>query len=316
MSNISKYNDFILESKFNNIIDEIFLLVESEGKWLDDRTVVWEFDTKNKKSIVQKLKSFLSKLPKEKIKEYFFKLLKKFKSLPEKIRKRLIISYSFVFLSLVPINYLTPTKSSGAENEFKEELMIIKSEISRLSRKSSFEEAQEIVKLVEGGYSSDRKDKGNFVNTKWGKRFVGTKYGISAPVLMDYLNRIPTVDDMKKLTYETALEIYKKKYWDKQNISNFCNQSISNIIYDGCVNQGVGAMKSILRKVYNRHGLNIKDSENPFDVSFIGEINKVDPEKLFNDILEERKSRYESADTYKTHGDGWLNRLYSINFFE
>jgi lysozyme family protein len=282
---------------------------------LDDRTVVWEFDNKNKKSIVQKLKSFLSKLPKEKIKEYFFKLLKKFKSLPEKIRKRLIITYSFAFLSLVSINYLIPTNSSGIENEFKEELMIIKSEISRLSKKSNFDEAQEIVKLVEGGYSSDRKDKGNFVNTKWGKRFVGTKYGISAPVLMDYLKRIPTKEDMMNLSYDVALDIYKNIYWDKQNLEKFCDQNIANIIYDGCVNQGVNGMKSILRKVYNNNEIRISDEQNPFDISFITEINKVDPEKVFNEIRQEREVRYKSASTYKKHGKGWLNRLNSINFF-
>jgi lysozyme family protein len=313
MSNISKYNDFILESKFNNIIDEIFLLVESEGKWLDDRTIVWEFDNKNKKSIVQKLKSFLSKLPKEKIKEYFFKLLRKFKSLPEKIRKRLIITYSFAFMSIVSINYLIP-KDPMLSEEFKEEIEIIKSEIDKLDKKSDFNEAQEIVKLVEGEYSSDKADRGNYVNTKWGRRFVGTKYGISAPVLMEYLKRIPTKEDMMNLEYETALDIYKNEYWDKQNLSNFRDQNIANIIYDGCVNQGINAMKSILRKIYNKNGVNITDSDNPFNISFIEEINKIEQEDLFDDIKEEREKKYKSAATYKKHGRGWLNRLNSINF--
>lgn len=312
MSNISKYSDFILESKFNNIIDEIFLLVESEGKWLDDRTVVWEFD-KNKKSIVEKLKSFLSNLPKEKIKEYFFKLLRKFKSLPEKIRKRLIITYSFAFMSIVSINYLIP-KDSMLSEEFKEEIEIIKLEIDKLDRKSDFNQAQEIIKLVEGGYSSDRADKGNYVNTKWGRRFIGTKYGISAPVLMEYLKRIPTKEDMMNLKYETAVEIYKNEYWDKQNLNNFRDQNVANIIYDGCVNQGINAMKSILRKIYNKNGVNITNSDNPFNISFIEEINELEQQDLFDDIKHEREKKYKSADTYKRHGKGWLNRLNSIKF--
>jgi len=315
MYSIGKYNDFILESKFNNIIDEIFLLVESEGKWLDDRTVVWEFDTKNKESIFQKLKSFLSKLPKEKIREYFFKLLKKFKSLPETIRKKLIITYSFVFLSLVSFNYLLPTEPNKQE-EYREEFSIIKIELNKITKKSNFNEAQEIVKLSEGGYSSDKKDRGNYIKTKWGKRFIGSKYGISAPVLMNYLKRIPEKEDMMNLSYDVALKIYKEYYWDKQNLEKFCDQNIANIIYDGCVNQGVTTIKSILRKVYNNNGVNITDNENPFYTSFITDINKVDPEKVFNEIKQERELRYKKAPTYKKHGKGWLNRLNSIIFLK
>jgi lysozyme family protein len=200
--------------------------------------------------------------------------------------------------------------------EFKEEIEIFKSEIDKLDKKSDFNEAQEIVKLVEGEYSSDKADRGNYVNTKWGRRFVGTKYGISAPVLMEYLKRIPTKEDMMNLEYETALDIYKNEYWDKQNLSNFRDQNIANIIYDGCVNQGINAMKSILRKIYNKNGVNITDSDNPFNISFIEEINKIEQEDLFDDIKEEREKKYKSAATYKKHGRGWLNRLNSINFLK
>ncbi len=311
--NISKYNDFILESKFNKIVDEIFLLVESEGKWLDDRTLVWEFGTKNKKTLVDKLKNFLKKLPKEKIKEYFFKLLRKIKSLPDKLRRKLIITYSFAFLSFVSINYLINTENSNIESEFKEELMIIKSEMGRLNKKSNFEQAQEVVKLVEGGYSSDRKDRGNYVNTKFGKRFVGTKYGISAPVLMDYLGKIPTVDDMKNLSYENALEIYKKQYWTPQNLSLFNNQYIANMIYDGCVNQGIRAMKDIVRTAYIENGIELGSSENPFQEKWIKMANDLDHESLFNSIKKGREKRYKESITFKTHGTGWLNRLNSLD---
>jgi lysozyme family protein len=313
MLNICKYNDFILESNFNKIIDEIFLLVESEGKWIDNKTLVWDFNKSSKKNILDRLKIFLSELPKEKIKEYFFKLLEKLKSSPKKIRKGLIISYSSVFLSMLPISYILDDRNS--EN-FKEEFEIILSEFSEkeIDKESSFDEAQEIVKLAEGDYSSDKKDIGNYVKTKNGRIFVGTKYGISAPVLMEYLKRIPSKDDMIGLSYKDALVIYKNKYWDKQNLNKFTNQSISNIIYDGCVNQGIGAMKNILRKVYNSNNINIDDSDNPFDIRFIDEINKIEAYKIFNDIKGEREIKYKSAYTYNKHGKGWLNRLNSIEF--
>jgi hypothetical protein len=63
---ISKYTDFILEKEFNYIFNDF--LLESR-KWLDDRTYEWNISNKSK------LKSFLSKLPKDKVKMYFNKFL-------------------------------------------------------------------------------------------------------------------------------------------------------------------------------------------------------------------------------------------------
>lgn len=67
---------------------------------------------------------------------------------------------------------------------------------------------------------------------------------------------------MKNLTYEEALEIYKKQYWTPQNLSLFNNQSIANLIYDGCVNQGIQAMKDIVRAAYIENGMQLGSLEN------------------------------------------------------
>jgi len=66
MNKLSRYNSFLLEKQFQSIIDDIFRLVESEGRWTSDNTYEWDLSKDN--SIKGKLKSFLSKLPKEKIK--------------------------------------------------------------------------------------------------------------------------------------------------------------------------------------------------------------------------------------------------------
>jgi hypothetical protein len=36
---ISKYNEFLLEKKFQSILDDIYKIVESEGRWIDDNTI-------------------------------------------------------------------------------------------------------------------------------------------------------------------------------------------------------------------------------------------------------------------------------------
>jgi len=75
---INKYNEFILDNEFNSIINESLSILESNTEWIDDRNVVWdlndrefEWDLSKPNSITEKLKNFLSKLPKEKIKYYF-----------------------------------------------------------------------------------------------------------------------------------------------------------------------------------------------------------------------------------------------------
>lgn len=313
--NVYKYNDFILDKQFNSIIENIFIIVES-GKWIDDNTIVWDFKEKEKNILSlskDKLKDFLSKLPKEKVKTYFFKFLDKIKSLPVNYRKKILLTYASIFFSVTTLSYLLTNNNKADEQSIKDnkELMI---ELAKLNNKSSFDESQYLVKGVEKGYSADKKDRGNYVKTKWGKRFVGTNHGISAPILMDYLGRVPSVDDMKNLSYQDALEIYKQQYWTPQNLSLYNNQSIANLIYDGCVNQGIKAMKDIVRAAYIENGIKLGSLENPFQEKWIKMANKLEHEKLFNSIKNGREKRYKESITFKTHGSGWINRLNSIDY--
>ena len=192
---VYKYNDFILDKQFNSIIENIFIIVES-GKWIDDNTIVWDFKEKEKNILSlskDKLKDFLSKLPKEKVKTYFFKFLDKIKSLPVNYRKKILLTYASIFFSVTTLSYLLTNDNNNNNNnnnnksyeqsiKDNKELII---ELAKLNNKSSFDESQYLVKGVEKGYSADKKDRGNYVKTKWGKRFVGTNHGISAPILMD-----------------------------------------------------------------------------------------------------------------------------------
>lgn len=321
MNKLTKYNNFLLENQFQSIIDDIFRLVESEGKWTSDNTYEWDIESDN--SIKGRLKRFLSKLPKEEIKKYFWKLIDKVKSLPDNIRKKLIINYAAVFLSFVTIGYLIPSNTVEAENipsSIKTEVLSafdkVTSKIKNKDTKksSSFEEAQGIVKQVEAGYSNDKGDTGNWIKVPGGKRFVGTNHGISAPILAEYIGRLPKKEDMINLSYETALKIYKKNYWDAQNLSEFTDQSVANILYDGSVNQGKTGMRSVLRKALNDNGVEISDTDNPFNTKWIKQINKLDQKSLFESIKKFREDRYKEATTFKRHGDGWLSRLNSFEY--
>lgn len=328
---ISKYNDFLLEKEFQSLINEMYKLLESEGKWTSSNTYEWDLTDDYREEdeqpdwidrLIDKAEDFIKKIPKEKIKEYFTRLVNATKSIPAVFRKRLLAGYLSLFLAVVGFGYLvSPTEPEVQTQKVEQIDSKLKSELEEIHKgvfvkkdRASFEEAQKLVKTAEAGYSDDRGDTGNWITIPGhGQRFVGTNHGISAPILQEYLGRYPKKEDMMNLSYETALKIYKSKYWNEQNLSEFQNQSVANIIYDGCVNQGQSAMSEIVRDAYSMNGISIED-DSPFSKSSIKKANKLNQEKLFNTIKELRESRYRQAATWNRHGEGWMNRLNGIEF--
>jgi len=353
------FQNIMLEREFNQIFDGLYSLLKESGQWTspntyewdpvkkpgipDEKPLVFQWDLSGSSSketfadeLAKKIKSFVDKLPKEKVQEYFYKFLEKIKNLPKEIRRKIMISAAAVFLGVASLSSLlssSPEYKINAQmaQEFEEVVQDVQFQDSEDSQdsqkptetnkakhstsKSSFNQAQKHVKISEAGYSDDKNDTGNWLEIKgYGKRFVGSKFGISAPILAKYIGRLPKKEDMMKLSYETALKIYKKDYWDKNNIAHFANQSIANILYDGCVNQGSSGTRETLRNALNRMGVEISSADDPFSTNWIKTANRLNQGKLFNLIKKERASRYKSSDTYAIHGKGWLTRLGNIEF--
>jgi hypothetical protein len=242
-SKLQKFKDNI--SKFRNYLNE------------PDPEVEVKFEH----PLINMVKEFLSKLrDKEQIKKYFLRILEEVKALPYPLKKKLLIKISFIFLSYVSLTDITPKEVIDKEPvmaEVKIELQketTFKQEVKRKEVKGAkFDIAQNGVHNAEGKYTDDRDDSGNWTGGEVGRgMLLGTKFGIAAPTLVDYYSKAglgtPSQQDMIDLTYDTALEIYKKDYWDAQELSNFKSQSLANVLYDGCVNQGPGATLTIFKK--------------------------------------------------------------------
>jgi lysozyme family protein len=181
---------------------------------------------------------------------------------------------------------------------------------------ASFEIAHKMVVKSEGGYSTLEWDRGNYICDSGGKgyeangtsqagktakdftcssgslKFVGTNWGISAPVLSDYLGRTPTVSDMKNLSFTTAKSIFKKSFWDKINGDGIKNQSVANMLYDSIV-QSSGMTKSILNKTFSQ--LNVSSVSSLSSSDTLAKINKANPEKLFETFKVNRIQAYKDA---------------------
>ena len=317
-SKLQKFKDNI--SKFRNYLNE------------PDPEVEVKFEH----PLINMVKEFLSKLKdKEQVKKYFLRILDEVKALPYPLKKKLLIKISFIFLSYVSLTDITPKEVIDKEPvmaEVKIELQketTFKQEVKRKEVKGAkFDIAQNGVHNAEGKYTDDRDDSGNWTGGEVGRgMLLGTKYGIAAPTLVDYYRKkslgTPSQQDMIDLTYDTALEIYKKDYWDAQELSNFKSQSLANVLYDGCVNQGPGATLTILKKSLDEINIDSTNvnSWNELHDELIDDVNSLTvkkTEKLFHTIKKKRWEKYiliiKKNPRKEKYHDGWKNRLEDITF--
>jgi lysozyme family protein len=95
---------------------------------------------------------------------------------------------------------------------------------------------------LDGGYQKWQDDNGNWTGGKVGVgELIGTKYGITAPELCRLLGRVATENDMKALSLDKAMSIYKPKYWDVVRADEINSDELAYEIVDMSVNAGTGA---------------------------------------------------------------------------
>lgn len=122
---------------------------------------------------------------------------------------------------------------------------------------------------VEGGYSNDPKDAGG-----------ETKFGISK---RSYPNL-----DIKNLTIEKAMEIYRKNYWEPLNLDKY-SLPVSLVIFDTAINMGRETALAIWKLVkYDP----VKD-----EIKFI------------MNYLAVREKYYTRLTNFSYFGRGWINRV-------
>lgn len=339
--NIKDKNDFDIgdtvefdleqKKKLKDYIDFVKTKVETFKNYVNEPDP--EVDFIPSERLREILKKVVSKAPTkeeaiEKVKEYFDRFISELKSLPYDIKKSLLKRFVYVFMAFVPLMNLITDLSIKKEPVLKEIRLEIsnKEEIKEESKPefSSFKIAQDGVHNKEGVYTEDPEDKGNWTLNEIGAgELLGTKFGIAAPTLVDYYQRNdlgrPTKEDMENLTYNLALKIYKKDYWEAQKLQNFKSQSLANVLYDGCVNQGPTATLNILNESLrdvNIDSTNINNWREFHDV-LIDEVNELPlrkTKKLFITIKKKRLEKYQKGKA--RYQKGWKNRLKAITFID
>jgi len=138
-------------------------------------------------------------------------------------------------------------------------LEALRKRISKKMRYKSFDEIIEIVLEHEGGYVNDPDDSGGETNFGVAKR--------SHPDV-----------DIKNLTKEKAIEIYKTEYWDKNKVEKLPEQ-LRHIYFDMCVNMGRGRAGRIIQRAANNKGHNLL-VDGVLGPVTLGKINNVELERV------------------------------------
>lgn len=160
--------------------------------------------------------------------------------------------------------------------------------------RENFDKAFELVVGHEGGFTDDRRDRGNWTSGKIGVgQLKGTKFGVSA---MAYPNL-----DIKNLTLDQAKDIYLRDYWNKARCDDLPD-GIDYLVFDAAINHGIGNAAKLLQR-----------SVGAVDDGVIGPktialVKTKDPKATIKEFAVRRFLFWAGIKTFATYGLGWFRR--------
>jgi lysozyme family protein len=159
---------------------------------------------------------------------------------------------------------------------------------------ANFAEVWKGTKEFEGKYQNMPGDSANYCPAKGkpGSQLIGTKYGISAIGMAQYLKRCPTVAEMQNLSEPKAMEVAKKQYWDQVQADKIKSQALGHLIFDITYGSSYGPLH--VRQAINAVGNELIKEYKSFTLSNseIDTINKLPQKPLFNEIVKRRLQFY------------------------
>lgn len=161
---------------------------------------------------------------------------------------------------------------------------------------SAFDTAFEQLVGIEGNYSGDATDPGNWTSgTCEVGELKGTMYGISAAAY-------PTLD-IAGLTLAQAKSIYLTDYWGKLRCSNFPDAVAIALFKEG-VNLGItGAAKAL------QTSLRAANVDGVIGQITIGLATSLPPKEVLVGFLTQCAYLYTQMGNFKIDGKGWLHRV-------
>lgn len=157
------------------------------------------------------------------------------------------------------------------------------------------------VGISEGGFTLNRADRGNYTAGK----LIGTNHGISAPVLREWLGRIPTRLEMQNLAKSKADRIYRAKYYDAVRFNDMPS-GLDHALVDYAINSGPNRAIKELQRVL---GITADGVIGPVTMRTV---NKADTADTIRLLMKRRLSFLQRLRSWKTFGRGWKSRVLRV----
>lgn len=156
------------------------------------------------------------------------------------------------------------------------------------------------IKKWEGGWANDPDDNGGC-----------TMSGITIGTYRQYCGTNKTCEDLKRITEEEWLHIFKKGFWDKMRADDIENQSVAQL----CVQMGWGSgIRTVIKKIQATLGCEVDGVVGP---QTLCALNNTDSRKVFETLWNMRYSwlcQISQKGNNKKYLKGWLNRLRDITY--
>lgn len=147
----------------------------------------------------------------------------------------------------------------------------------------------------EGGFTIDRRDKGNWTGGAVGAgQLKGTKFGISA-------SSYPSVD-IANLTLDQAKVIYRRDFWTKAGCDRV-DPVLAFDLFDAAVNSGIGHAVAFLQRAAG------VPQDGRFGPVTAAAVAVGDPYRMLARFDGARLDYLNDCATWPTYGKGWVQRV-------
>lgn len=166
-----------------------------------------------------------------------------------------------------------------------------------------FERAVSVVLEKEGGFVDDPRDPGGITNFGISIKFAG-----SVNLDIDGDGKT-TGEDIRALTREQAVELYRKHFWLPLRCHDLGDPGLALMVFDGGVNQGV---RTVAKRLQRAAGAADDGIVGPQTIKAVKKWERVYP-ALITEVAARRGRRYGQTRNFDRFGLGWMRRLMDIH---
>ena len=160
--------------------------------------------------------------------------------------------------------------------------------------KDNWEQSFALVLKHEGGFVNNPKDPGGMTNL-----------GVTKKVWESYVGHEVDEAEMRSLTPDIVMPLYKKNYWDAVNGDDL-PAGVDYAVYDLAVNSGVRRAVKILQKAAG------VAQDGVIGPATIEAVNDKNARELAQDVCESRLAFLQALPTFDTFGKGWSRRVAEV----